>query len=90
MGIKSSAARAFDIARFEAQNKHGHDPQLQHLSIYRRRNRRMRGGKLTSTHFEHGHLKAVSFGKTMWPQFSQISCPLETTVIKWNSSSRTQ
>src|ERR1700687_3430549 len=68
----------------------GHDPQLQHLSIYRRRNRRMRGDKLTSTHFKHGHLKAVSFGKTMWPQFSQISRPLETTVIKWNSSSRTQ
>jgi hypothetical protein len=47
-------------ARFEAQNKHGPDPRLPQLSSYRRRNRRMRGDKLTSTHFAHGHLKAVS------------------------------
>jgi hypothetical protein len=46
--------------------------------------------KLTSTHFEHGHLKSVSFGKTMWPQFLQTHRPLETPVIKWNFSSTTQ
>jgi hypothetical protein len=41
------------------------------FKFYRRCNRRMRGDKLTSTHFEHGHLKAVSLG----PQFLQIKRP---------------
>src|SRR4029077_13653788 len=59
-------------------------------SSYGRRSRRMRGNKLTSTHFEHGHLKAVSFGRTIWPQFLQIKHPLKTPVIKWKSSSTTQ
>lgn len=63
---------------------------IEHLASYSCRNRRMRGDKLTSTHFEHGHLKAESFGKAIWPQFLQIKRPSETCVIKWNFSSTTQ
>jgi hypothetical protein len=37
-----------------------------------------------------GHLNAASFGKTMWPHFSQINRLLERTVIGWNSSATTQ
>ncbi len=58
--------------------------------LYRRRIRRILGEELISRHFEHGHLKAVSFGKTMWPQFSQINRPLERMVIGENLSPTTQ
>ena len=51
--------RIQDVARA------GHGSLKLPVQVYRRCNRRMRGDKLTSTHFEHGHLKAVSFGKTM-------------------------
>jgi hypothetical protein len=49
-------------------------------------NLRTLGEKLISRHFWQGHLKAVSLGKTMWPQFWQISRALERTVIRGNWS----
>jgi hypothetical protein len=64
-------------------------PSLRRLS-YSRRKRRILGDKFTSRHFGHGHLKAVSFGKTMWPHFSQICRPLERTLIGLNPVSTTQ
>ena len=64
-------------------------PSLRRLS-YSRRKRRILGDKFTSRHFGHGHLKAVSFGKTMWPHFSQICRPLERTLIGLNPEPKTQ
>jgi hypothetical protein len=57
---------------------------------YRRRKPRILGDKFTSRHFGHGHLKAVSFGKTMWPHFSQICRPLGRTLMGLNSVPKTQ
>ncbi len=54
------------------------------------RNLRTLGEKLISRHFWQGHLKAVSFGKTMWPQFLQINRPLGGTAIGGNLSSTMQ
>jgi hypothetical protein len=48
------------------------------------RNLRTLGDKLISRHLGQGHRKAVSFGKTMWPQFLQINRPLERIIIGWN------
>jgi hypothetical protein len=47
----------------------------------RRRSRRIRSDKLISRHFWQGHLEAMSLGKTMGPQLSQITLPLATTAI---------
>ena len=65
------------------------EKRLRH-TIYRRRKWRILGDKFTSRHFGHGHLKAASFGKTMWPHFSQICRPLGRTFIGLNPVPKTQ
>lgn len=55
-----------------------------------RRNRLTLGEKVISKHFWQGHLNAVSSGKMMWPQFSQICRPLGRTFIALNPESKTQ
>jgi hypothetical protein len=57
---------------------------------YPRRKRRILGDRFTSRHFGHGHLKVLSFGKTMWPHISQICRPLERTFMGLNSDPKTQ
>jgi len=59
-------------------------------SSYRRCARRTLGEKAISRHFKQGHLNARPSGKAMWPQCLQISRPLDTTSIGWNSPSTTQ
>jgi len=41
-------------------------------------------------HFEQGHRKAVSLGKTMCPQFWQIQRSSATAFMEWNCPPTTQ
>ena len=92
--ILQSSKQIFDGVQDYTASANGVDggaqPYEKALQIYRRRKRRILGDEFTSTHFRHGHLKTLSFGKTMCPHRSQICRPLERTFIGLNPASKTQ
>lgn len=57
---------------------------------YHRRNRRTLGERFTSRHFEQGHLKTLSSGKTTYLHFLPVNRPLHRTFIAQNLSSTMQ
>ena len=60
------------------------------VSLPYRRKFRTVGERRTSRHFGHGHQKALSWGKTMCPHFSQIWRPFSRTFISVNTMPETQ
>jgi hypothetical protein len=72
-----------------ASRTEGYFPQSL-FAVSCRRNRRTSGEKSIATHFRQGHLKALSLGKTIWPQSSQIKRPLERAFMSRNFSLETQ